>query len=64
MEISNAYQRDIASIRNALSIFTLRQSLNQVGATIARLLGGLEEVNSEVQRYRESHLGNYVDLLI
>lgn len=64
MEISNAYQRDIASIRNALSIFTLRQSLNQDGETAARLLEGMEEFSNEIQRYRESHLGNYIDILI
>ena len=50
MEISNAYQRDIASIPNALSIFTLRQSLNQDGETAA---GCWRVWKNSVMRYRD-----------
>ena len=47
MEISKAYQQDISSLRNALSVLTLRQSLNQDGTTVIKLLEGLEDFNGE-----------------
>lgn len=64
MEISKAYQQDISSLRNALSVLTLRQSLNQDGTTVIKLLEGLEDFNGEMQRYREGHLDNHVDILV
>ncbi len=64
MEISKAYQQDISSLRNALSVLTLRQLLNQDGTTVIKLLEGLEDFNGEMQRYREGHLGNHVDILV
>ena len=42
MEISNAYQRDIASIRNALSIFTT--SSNYAVKTIDKLKGLMDSM--------------------
>lgn len=64
MEINAAYQQDIASIKGALSMLSLRQSMNQDAMTVDKLLEGMEEVSSEVRRATEAHKGNNIDILI
>ena len=64
MKISKVYQEDLASIRSALNIFAIKQMMHQDGATLGKLLEGLEEASSTVERYREEHLGNYIDILV
>lgn len=63
MEITDAYQQDIASIKSALSMVSLRQSMNQDAATVDKLLEGMDEVSNAV-RAAQPHLGNNVDVLV
>lgn len=63
MEIVDAYQQDIASIKSALSMVSLRQSMNQDAVTVDKLLEGMDEVSDAV-RAAQPHLGNNVDVLV
>lgn len=64
MELNAAMQNDIASIQQAMSMHSLEQAMNRDGATVSKLLEGLEETNKAVQRASESHRGNIVDIRV
>ncbi len=64
MQISNAYQHNIASIKQALGMVSLLQAMNQDAATVGKLLEGMEEASRAVRRTAVPHLGNNVDILV
>ncbi|AZO94030.1 hypothetical protein [Halocella sp. SP3-1] len=64
MEIIDSYQQDIASIKQALGVSSLRQAMHQDAATVDKLLEGMEEGSEAVRSAVASHLGNYVDVLV
>lgn len=50
MEISSINQQQIASVQQAISTMTLDQSMNRSGATMGKLLEGMQETSQEVQQ--------------
>ena len=48
MEINNALQQDIGSIRKAIGIATLRKSMSQDAQSVAALLDGLQAVDMRI----------------
>ncbi|MTI59295.1 MAG: hypothetical protein FH762_04760 [Firmicutes bacterium] len=64
MEIIDSYQQDIASIKQALGVASLRQAMNQDAATVGKLFEGMEEASEAIKSAVEPHRGNYVDVLV
>jgi len=63
MDISSAMQNQIASVQSAMSMHSLQQSMNQDGATVGKLLEGMEETSQAVQEAAGKHRGNNVNIL-
>jgi len=63
MDISAAMQNQIASVQSAMSMHSLQQSMNQNGATVSKLIEGMEETSQAVQEAAGEHRGNNVNVL-
>ncbi|MFW6025767.1 MAG: hypothetical protein ACOCRX_05430 [Candidatus Woesearchaeota archaeon] len=64
MDVSSAMQNQISSVRQAMGTHSLQQSMNQDGATVNKLLEGMEETSKEVQSAAEEHRGNNLDVRV
>ena len=64
MDINATMRSNIASVRQALSMHSIEQSMNRGGATVNKLLEGMEETNKAIQHAIESHKGNNIDVRV
>lgn len=64
MNINSAMQSQISSIRQALSTSALQQSMGQDGATVSKLLEGMEETTEAVQQAAKTPKGNNIDVSV
>ena len=64
MDVSSAMQNQISSVRQALGTHSLQQAMNQDGATVNKLLEGMEETSKAVQSAAEAHRGNNLDVRV
>jgi hypothetical protein len=64
MDISSATQHQISSVRQALSMSTLQKSMGQDGATVNKLIEGMEETTKAVQTAAEPYKGNNIDVKV
>ena len=63
MDISSAMQNQISSVQQAMGMHSLQQSMNQDGATVSKLIEGMEETSQAVQKAAGEHRGNNVNVL-
>ena len=63
MDISSAMQNQINSVRQAMSMHSMQKAVNQDGATVSKLLEGMEETSKAVQEAAGEHRGNNVNVL-
>ena len=61
MDINAAMQNQIASVRQAITISTMQKSLSQDGATVSKLLEGMQETTQAVQEAAGPGRGNFVN---
>lgn len=64
MDISSAMQSQISSVRQALSMSALQKSMGQDGATVSKLIEGMEETTEAVQRAAGPNRGNNIDVTV
>ena len=64
MDVSSAMQNQISSVRQSLSMSALQKSMSQDGATVSKLLEGMEETSRAVQQAAEPHRGNNIDVKV
>ena len=64
MDISSAMQNQIDSVRSAINMSALQTSMNQNGATVSKLLEGLEETTEAVRNASMPHRGNNIDIRV
>ncbi len=57
MEMSSVNQQQIASVQQALSTMTLDQSMNRSGATMSKLMEGMQEMSQEIQQVQNNATG-------
>ncbi|HMA60834.1 MAG TPA: putative motility protein [Halanaerobiales bacterium] len=62
MDINSAIQNQIASVKSAINMSTLQTSMNQDGATVNKLIEGMEETSKAVQEASLPHRGNNIDI--
>lgn len=63
MKVNSAMQSQIASVRQALSTASLQQAMNQDGATVSKLLEGMEEETTEsIRQAAEPYKGINIDI--
>ncbi len=61
MDVSAAMQNQIASVRQAITMSTMQKSLSQDGATVSKLLEGMQETTQAVQEAAGPGRGNFVN---
>ncbi|NLV36796.1 MAG: putative motility protein [Clostridiaceae bacterium] len=65
MEINNYMQQNISSIRHALSIATLKKTLNQDVQSMNALLQGFRDTNARImERTVTPHKGGSIDISV
>ena len=64
MDINAAIQNQIASVRQAISMSTLQTAMSQDGATVNKLIEGMEETTEAVHRAAGAHRGNNIDVRV
>lgn len=64
MTVTEGLQQNIASIRQALGMYSLRQSMNQDGQAVGKLLESMEENTEAIRRIAEPHKGNNIDVRV
>lgn len=63
MEINNAMQQSIGSIRQAIGVATLKKSLSQDTQSMAALLQGFQNTNAKMlERSVAPHKGKSIDI--
>ena len=64
MNINSAIESQISSIRQALGTATLQKAMSQDGATVNKLLEGMQETTEAVQKVQNTpaHIGNSIDV--
>lgn len=63
MDINAAMQNQIASVQQAMGMHSLQKSMNQDGATVSKLLEGMQETSQAVQEAAGEHRGNNLNVL-
>jgi len=61
MDINAAMQNQIASVRQAITMSTMQKSLSQDGATVSKLLEGMQETTQAVQEAAGPGRGKFVN---
>ena len=61
MDVSAAMQNQIASVRQAITMSTMQKSLSQDGATVNKLLEGMQETTQAVQEAAGPGRGTFVN---
>ncbi len=64
MDISSAMGNQIASVRNAINMSAMEKSLSQDGATVSKLIEGMEETSEAVQNAAGPNRGNNIDIRV
>lgn len=65
MNIGSIPLQSLSSVKQALSIATLRKSMNQDASTVASLLSGMKEANSKVMENSVTpHKGGKIDVQV
>jgi hypothetical protein len=65
MEINNALEQNIGSIRQAIGISVLRKSMNQDTQTMAALLQGMQSANGKIMENTVTpYKGGNIDIRI
>jgi molybdopterin converting factor small subunit len=64
MDINSAIESQINSVRQALGTATLQKAMSQDGATVDKLLEGMQETTEAVQKAVEAHRGNNIDVKV
>ena len=64
MNINSAIQNQISSVRSAISMSTLQTAMSQDGATVNKLIEGMEETSQAVKEVSLPHKGNHVDIRV
>jgi len=61
MDINSAVQSQIQSVRSAIGMSTLQTAMSQDGATVNKLIEGMQETSTEVQKVAANHKGNFIN---
>ena len=64
MDINSAVQSQIQSVRSAIGMSTLQTAMSQDGATVNKLIEGMQETSAEVQKAAANHKGNFINTRI
>ena len=64
MDISSAMENQIASVRSAINMSAMQKSLGQDGATVNKLIEGMEETSEAVQNAAGPNRGNNIDIRV
>ena len=64
MDISSATQQQISSVRQALSMSALQKSMGQDGATVNKLIEGMEETSQAIERSVQPHKGSNINVRV
>jgi hypothetical protein len=63
MDVNSAGISNLASIRQALGIATLRKAMNQDAVSISNLIEGMEKANAKTMEQSVSpHIGSNIDV--
>lgn len=61
LDINAAMQNQIASVRHAISMSTMQKALSQDGASVSKLLEGMQETTQAIQEAAGPGRGNFVN---
>lgn len=61
MDINSAVQSQIQSVRSTIGMSTLQTAMSQDGATVNKLIEGMQETSAEVQKAADNHKGNFIN---
>ncbi len=64
MDVSSAIQNQIASVKSAINMSVLQTAMSQDGATVNKLIEGMEETSEAVKSASMPHLGNHIDIRV
>ncbi len=64
MEISSAMQGQLTSIRQALGMANLQTAMNKNGATVSKLIEGMEETTQAIQHAAQPHRGSNINVRV
>ncbi|CCU80815.1 hypothetical protein HSACCH_02331 [Halanaerobium saccharolyticum subsp. saccharolyticum DSM 6643] len=62
MNVNSAMQSQIASVQQALGMMSLQQSMGQDGATVGKLLEGMQETTEAVQQAAGINRGHHLNV--
>ncbi|MFW6287672.1 MAG: putative motility protein [bacterium] len=64
MSVSAATQNQIASVQQAMGMLSLRNAMNQNGATVGKLIEGMQETTKAIQHAAQPHRGSNIDITV
>lgn len=62
MNVNSAMQSQIASVQQALSTMSLQRAMGQDGATVGKLLEGMQETTESVQQAAGINRGHHLNV--